>query len=908
MSEFIRIKGARENNLKNISLDIPRNALVVMTGLSGSGKSSLAFDTIYAEGQRRYLESLSAYARQFLEQLSKPDVDSIEGLSPSISVEQKNLSKNPRSTVGTTTEIYDFLRLLFARAGQARCFTCGIPIESQTSQQIVNQIAGLPIDSRFAILAPIVRGRKGEFQKDLFQIRGKGFARARIDGEDVSLSGPVSLKKTFRHDISIYVDRLVVREGMESRVFEAIETAIELSGGLAEILLAGESAPRLVSTRFACTACGSSFPDLEPRSFSFNSSHGACSACNGIGSLYKVNSNAIIQDVDSPLDTAIGESLLELEFGYRALVKGLPNCSFDSLKAIDKDQLLKSLATSLQAIWDEGIESDRQILMEYMSAISCTACDGTRIRKEARAVFIGEKNIANICQMPLNECRSFFEGLELLPSSRPIAEPIVKEILGRLGFLTDVGLSYLTLDRSATTLSGGEAQRIRLASQVGSGLVGVLYVLDEPSIGLHARDNDKLIQTLERLRDSGNSVLVVEHDEETIRRSDFVVDIGPGSGKHGGDVIFHGKVSSLMLSPTSITGFYLSGKKSIPLPTRRKLTTNAAMEFRGLTKNNLKNAAVRLPLGAFIGVSGVSGSGKSTLIIDTVLPALRAKVSRRQFTGIPCESVSGLDSIERVIHVDQDPIGRTPRSNPATYTGIFTDIRTLFASTPEARSRGFSLGRFSFNVKGGRCETCRGEGNSRVSMNFLPDVFVVCDVCSGKRYNRETLEIQYRGKTIHAVLKMSVEEAADFFQNIPNLRFKLRTLVDVGLGYIELGQNAVTLSGGEAQRMKLSRELNRRSAAKTVYILDEPTTGLHFDDVNRLIEILHRLTDQGSTVIVIEHNLDVLKQADYIVDLGPEGGDLGGEVLFQGSPEDLCKIDRSHTAQYLRPKVFPKVP
>lgn len=900
MSKAISIRGAREHNLRNISIDIPRNSLVVMTGLSGSGKSSLAFDTIYAEGQRRYLESLSAYARQFLEQLAKPDVDSIEGLSPAISVEQKNISKNPRSTVGTITEIYDFLRLLYARVGTPRCFECGSAIESQSPQQIVQAITSLPPDSRFAILAPIVRDRKGEFQKELFQARSQGYARARVDGEDVSLTSPIQLKKTFRHDVSIYIDRLIVKPGTETRIYEAIEAAVQLSNGLAEILITGEEKPRLVSTRFACTNCGTSFPELEPRSFSFNSTHGGCSICNGIGSIYRIDPNLIFLDVKSPLDEAIGDSLLELEFGYKSIVKELPNKSYSELSSKEQKALTEKISAALQAIWDEGVDTDRQILIEYMAATECPECLGTRIRKESRSVFVGEKNIAELCALALNDALVFFQQLRLTSSQLLIAEPILKEITGRLTFLIDVGLSYLTLNRSASTLSGGEAQRIRLASQVGSGLVGVLYVLDEPSIGLHARDNDRLISTLERLRDCGNSVIVVEHDEETIRRSDFIVDIGPGSGKHGGEVIFEGKVKDLLTSERSLTGQYLSGNKRIATPQRRSAANTARLELSGLTRNNLQDISVTFPLGCFIGVSGVSGSGKSTLIIDTLLPVLRAKVSNRPIPPLGHGIIRGLETVERVIHVDQDPIGRTPRSNPATYTGVFTEIRTLFSSTPEAKARGYSLGRFSFNVKGGRCEGCRGEGTSRVSMNFLPDVYVTCEVCGGRRYNRETLEVRYRGRTIEEVLKFSVEEAANFFQNIPNLRFKLQTLVDVGLGYIELGQNAVTLSGGEAQRMKLSRELNRRSLAKTVYILDEPTTGLHFDDVLRLIQILHRLVDQGSTVIVIEHNLDVLKQADYLIELGPEGGVGGGRVLFQGPPEDLVRVKESHTAVYLK--------
>lgn len=871
-----------------------------MTGLSGSGKSSLAFDTIYAEGQRRYLESLSAYARQFMEQMTKPDVDSIDGLSPSISVEQKNSSKNPRSTVGTITEIYDFLRLLYARVGKPKCYQCASEIDSQSPQQIVDQITALPPETRFSVLAPIVRDRKGEFHQELFQARTQGFPRARIDGQDVSLSGPVNLKKAFRHNISIYIDRLVVKPGIDSRVSEAIETAISMSGGLAEILLSTEQKSRLVSTRLACVKCGASFPELEPRSFSFNSEHGACTGCVGIGSIYRVDPSLIIQDARNPLSEAIAESLLELEFGYKALIKDLPRISFSELGEKDQKQLLEKLSASLQTIWDKSADSDRQVLMEYMSRSNCPQCGGSRIRKEARSVFLSDKNIFDLTSLSLPECRRFLESLNLDGRMALVAEPILKEIQSRLGFLIDVGLSYLSLSRSAATLSGGEAQRIRLANQVGSGLVGVLYVLDEPSIGLHARDNDRLIASLEKLRDAGNSIIVVEHDEETIRRSDYVVDIGPGSGKHGGAIIFNGPTADLLQTENSLTGQYLAGHKKISQPKWRSLNGLPRMELHGMKLNNLKNVSVSLPLGTFIGFSGVSGSGKSSLVIDTLLPALRANVAQRPFHNLGFDRAEGLESIERVIHVDQDPIGRTPRSNPATYTGFFTEIRSLFALTPEARARGYSIGRFSFNVKGGRCESCRGEGMNRISMSFLPDVFVTCEVCGGKRYNRETLEVRYRGRNIHDVLNFNVEEANDFFQHIPALRFKLQTLVDVGLGYIELGQNAVTLSGGEAQRIKLSRELNKRSTAKTVYILDEPTTGLHFEDVRRLIDILQRLVDQGSTVIVIEHNLDVLKQADYIVDLGPEGGAGGGEVVFSGTITDLCRSERSHTGKYLK--------
>ncbi len=934
MDREIVIKGAREHNLKNVDISIPRDKLVVITGLSGSGKSSLAFDTIYAEGQRRYLESLSAYARQFLDQMRKPEVDSIDGLSPAISIEQKFISRNPRSTVGTVTEIYDFLRLLYARAGTPHCFSCGKPIQTQTIQQIVDQILAEKEGTKFAVLAPIVRGKKGEYQKELLDLRAKGFVRARIDGQEVNLNEPLKLKKTNKHDISVYVDRLVLKSGIQPRLTEAVEMAARLAEGLAEVEFHPDRRSRFFSTKFACADCGTSFPEVEPRSFSFNSPHGACPECTGLGVEQVIDPMKIVPNPSLSLyDGAIAPWAEKSEDWktrvFETLAKKFkfnPTVPFADLPPAVKEILLYgSGKTELDFKVEKGAghtfkqafqgviptlkealanleDEDDEGISDFVTYRRCTACDGTRLRKEMTFVFVGGKNISEICELDISSCHAFLKEVPLNKSQTLIAEPVLKEIFARLNFLENVGLNYLTLARSAATISGGEAQRIRLATQIGSNLVGVLYVLDEPSIGLHQRDNSRLISTLEKLRDQGNSVLVVEHDQETIERADFVVDLGPGAGKRGGEIMYHGTPDKLRSAEGSLTGDYLAGRRTIPIPeTRRKPDSSRMLEIKGATLHNLKDVDVQIPLGLFIGVSGVSGSGKSSLIIDSLLPALEAQISRTRAASPHIREIRGLEQLNKVIHVDQSPIGRTPRSNPATYTGLFTDIRTLFAGLPESKVRGYSLSRFSFNVSGGRCENCGGDGTIRISMNFLPDVFVPCEVCRTKRYNRETLEIHYRGKSIADVLDMTIEDAASFFERVPSLNVKLKTLLDVGLGYVHLGQSAVTLSGGEAQRIKLARELSRRATGKTLYILDEPTTGLHFDDVNKLLQILQLLVSQGNTVLVIEHNLDVIKQADYLIELGPEGGDLGGKLLYQGPPEGLTKISASHTGHYLAP-------
>ena len=929
----IVIKGAREHNLKNVSLSIPRNQLVVFTGLSGSGKSSLAFDTIYAEGQRRYLESLSAYARQFLEQMKKPDVDSIDGLSPSISIEQKNISRNPRSTVGTVTEIYDYLRLLYARVGIPHCHSCGKPIRSQTIQQIVDQILADKPGTKFSVLAPIVRGKKGEYQKELTELRGQGFVRAKIDGEEVNLSTPIKLKKTFKHDISIYVDRLVLKDGIESRLAEALEISTKLAEGLAEVEILREGKTRFFSTKFACADCGTSFPELEPRSFSFNSPHGACPACDGLGSRPKVDPNLVVPSLRLSLregaispwankpkswQAKIYEPLAaKFKFSMDTPFQDLPEKAKrlllfgDEKEEVDFGgfkQKFEGVVPSLEAKLNDPDFDDESELERYLTYQGCETCGGTRLKREMSFVTIHGKNISEVCKLNIEACREFLEKLPLTKGQGLIAQPILKEIASRLSFLTNVGLSYLNLSRSAVSLSGGEAQRIRLATQIGSNLVGVLYILDEPSIGLHQRDNSKLIQTLERLRDQGNSVIVVEHDEETIEHANFVVDLGPGAGEHGGELVCIGSPSDIKKNGKSLTGQYLSGALSIPIPeSRRKVDANRRLTLNGCRQHNLKNLSVDIPLGIFSVVTGVSGSGKSTLILDTLLPALEAYCNGRGFSSPYIDGITGLELIDKVVHVDQSPIGRTPRSNPATYTGVFTDIRALFSELPESKVRGYTPSRFSFNVQGGRCEACGGDGTLKISMHFLPDVFITCEVCQGRRYNRETLEVLYRGKNISDVLQMTIENAAVFFDRVPMLKSKFQTLLDVGLGYIQVGQSAVTLSGGEAQRIKLARELTRRATGKTIYILDEPTTGLHFDDVRKLLHILQVLVDQGNTVLVIEHNLDVIKQADYVIDLGPEGGEAGGELVFEGSPEDLSKHDPSFTGKYLS-KVLAKRP
>jgi len=930
----IVIKGAREHNLKNISVEIPRRQFVVVTGLSGSGKSSLAFDTIYAEGQRRYLESLSAYVRQFLEQLRKPEVDSIDGLSPSISIEQKNISKNPRSTVGTVTEIYDYLRLLYARAGTPHCYRCSKPIHSQSISQIVLQIMAQTSWDRFSILAPIARDKKGEYQKELASFRSKGFLKAHIDGADVNLSEPIKLKKQLKHEVSIYIDRLMHRKGIESRLTEAIELAESITEGLIEVHVTdfdGNQSRKFFSTRYACADCGISFQELEPRNFSFNSPYGACPACNGFGEIGRIDPELLISD---PQLSLIDGAILPWETldankrneWIKAISKHLeidPNRSWKDLTQADRDKLLFSAPTPIQIRITKGkggsYEADfeglvpdlQRRLQEDADATtdlagftvydSCTECQGSRLKQETNSVLIGGMSLGQLCQLSLPESLKFMTQLKLPTQQSLIAEGILKEIMARLGFLIDVGLGYLSLSRSARTLSGGEAQRVRLATQVGSHLVGVLYVLDEPSIGLHQRDNAKLIDTLKQLRDRGNSVIVVEHDHDTILAADFVLDLGPGAGRLGGEIVFSGTPKQLKKSATSLTGKYLCSQLRIEVPTERRKPSERTLTLHGVNKNNLRDVTVKFPLGLFIGVTGVSGSGKSSLIIDTLLPTLQKGILKGSLTSNYVQSVSGLEHLDKVIHVDQAPIGRTPRSNPATYTGLFSEIRTLFSNLPEAQARGYKPGRFSFNVAGGRCEACKGDGALKVTMHFLPNVFIPCETCNQKRFQSSTLEVRYRGKNISEVLSMTIEEALLFFERIPNLRTKLQILKEVGLGYLQLGQNAVTLSGGEAQRIKLTKELSKRSTGKTLYVLDEPTTGLHFDDIRRLLEIIHRLVEQGNTVIVIEHQLDVIKQADYVIELGPEGGEAGGKIVFEGTPEGLCRQPNSATGPYLKP-------
>jgi len=932
VAKEIIIKGAKEHNLKNVSLTIPRDKFVVITGLSGSGKSSLAFDTIYAEGQRRYLESLSAYARQFLEQMKKPDVDSIDGLSPSISIEQKNISRNPRSTVGTVTEIYDYLRLLYARVGIPHCPTCGKPIQSQTIQQIVDQIMGYPEGTKFSVLAPLVRGKKGEYNKELLELRSQGFVRAKIDGNDVNLSQPIKLQKSLKHDISIYIDRLILKLGIEPRLADALEIATKISSGLAEIEVSGVAENRYFSTRFACADCGTSFPELEPRSFSFNSPHGSCPACSGLGTENRFDPKLIVPDptlsiaqgaihpvfsevlnwkenvfeglataykfsVDTPYQKLPARVQLVLLYGSGKEEIEFKQASKKSVHSFT--QKYSGVIPALQEKLDAS-EDAAEELSEYITHDACSTCNGTRLKKEMLSVLVGGKHIADFCSLNVSAAAQFLRELKLSKHHTLVATPILKEIESRLSFLANVGLNYLTLSRSAATLSGGEAQRIRLATQIGSNLVGVLYILDEPSIGLHQRDNEKLIHTLEQLRDNGNSVLVVEHDEDTILRADYVIDIGPGAGEHGGEIVFEGTPDALKKNTKSLTGRYLSHRTVVPVPeTRRPANSDRTLEIIGATAHNLRNIDVKIPLGTFVCITGVSGSGKSSLIIDTLLPGLEQKLLGHKNRVIAAKGMKGLEHLDKVVHVNQSPIGRTPRSNPATYTGLFGDIRTLFAELPESKVRGYTASRFSFNVAGGRCEACSGDGNIKISMHFLPDVFVACEVCNGRRYNRETLEVLYRGKSIADVLAMTVEQAHEFFERVPSLRSKFQTLLDVGLSYVQVGQSAVTLSGGEAQRIKLAKELNRRATGRTIYVLDEPTTGLHFEDVRKLLQILQTLVAQGNTVVVIEHNLDVIKQADHIIDLGPEGGEGGGEIVFAGTPEEICRWENSYTGKYL---------
>jgi len=873
----IRIRGAREHNLKSIDLDIPRDRLIVITGVSGSGKSSLAFDTVYAEGQRRYVESLSAYARQFLEQMDKPDVDLIEGLSPAISIEQKTTSKNPRSTVATVTEIYDYLRLLYARVGRPFCYRCGKPIASQTVSQIVDQVLSLPAGAKIQVLAPIVRGRKGEYRQIFVQMRKEGFVRVRVNGALHDLDQAIELDKNKKHTIEVVVDRLVVSDTLGRRLADSLETALKLAEGIVTINQLEKGQDLTFSERMACIECGVSYPEISPRIFSFNNPHGACPACDGLGT--KVDLRAASLD---PNLRELGEEF----FGA-------------SLGALDR----RYKETQSSRVREE-IES----YVERLASVQpCPECEGARLRKESLAIRVGGLNIAELTRKSIKDAVAFFaalggngDGTSLTEKEREIARRILKEIRERLGFLMNVGLDYLALDRTAATLAGGEGQRIRLATQIGSSLMGVLYILDEPSIGLHQRDNVRLLSTLKRLRDLGNTVLVVEHDEETIRAADYVIDLGPGAGVAGGRVVAAGPPEAIMADRASLTGRYLSGEFSIPVPAQRRPPTGQQLTIVGARDHNLKNIEVEIPLGLFTCVTGVSGSGKSTLVTDILRKALDAALyGGRQRPGAH-DKILGMEQIDKVIDIDQSPIGRTPRSNPATYTGVFGFIRELYALTPEARMRGYQPGRFSFNVKGGRCEACQGDGLIQIEMHFLPDVYVTCEVCKGKRYNRETLEITFKGKSIADILAMTVDEALRFFENVPRIREKLQTLYDVGLGYIKLGQSATTLSGGEAQRVKLSRELSRRATGRTLYILDEPTTGLHFADIQQLLDVLHRLRDTGNTVLVIEHNLDVIKTADYIIDLGPEGGDAGGSVVAVGTPEQVARVKASYTGQFLK--------
>ena len=932
------IRGAREHNLKDVSLELPRDQLIVFTGISGSGKSSLAFDTIYAEGQRRYVESLSSYARQFLGQMDKPDVDFIEGLSPAISIDQKSAPKNPRSTVGTITEIYDYLRLLYARIGRPHCHNCGRPIARQTPEQIVDRVLEMPEGTRFQVLAPIVRSRKGEFTNLFADLARQGYARARIDGEVKDLSEKIRLDRYYQHDIDVIVDRLVIKEGIQSRLQDSIETALKLAEGQAAIdLVDDESEDILFSQFFACTFCGLSFDELAPRNFSFNSPYGACERCDGLGTHLEVDPELVIPDPDLSIDDGaiapwsgrrleyfdrLMESLAKNNrFKTNVPFKRLPKKIQDLIMYGDEETEVhvryRNRFNRIRSYWTtyEGVipwlerrrdETDSEYAREryeqYFREVPCPQCKGARLRPESLAVTLGGKDINELCTLCISDTDAFLRQIELDEREMFIAERVLKEIHARLGFLLDVGLDYLTLARNSATLAGGEAQRIRLATQIGSGLVGVLYVLDEPSIGLHQRDNQRLIATLERLRDLGNTLIVVEHDEETILAADHVVDIGPGAGEHGGKIVYAGPLQGLVEKTDSVTGDYVSGRRSIEIPGQRRLPVKGDLVVRGARQHNLQNIDVSFPLGCFVAVTGVSGSGKSTLVNEVLYRAVHQKLNRQaRLVAGKHKRIDGLDLIDKVIDIDQSPIGRTPRSNAATYTGVFDHVRKLFAATPDAKRRGYQPGRFSFNVKGGRCEACAGDGTIKIEMHFLPDVYVPCEICKGKRYNRETLEVKFKGKNIAEVLGMSVEEACEFFSAIPPIARHMTTLRDVGLGYIKLGQPAPTLSGGEAQRVKLASELSKRSTGRTLYILDEPTTGLHFDDVSKLLGVLHRLVDAGNTVVVIEHNLDVIKTADHIVDLGPEGGAGGGKVVAKGTPEDIAATAGSYTGHYLKP-------
>jgi len=968
-SDRIVISGARAHNLKGVNLELPRDSLIVMTGLSGSGKSSLAFDTIYAEGQRRYVESLSAYARQFLGQMEKPDVDSIEGLSPAISIDQKTTSRNPRSTVGTVTEIYDYLRLLWARIGKPHCYNCGAPIQGQSLEQITDRVMTLEEGARFMVLAPIVRGRKGEYGRQLEEMRGQGYVRAVIDGELRRLDEDIDLDKKYKHDISVVVDRLVIKEGIRKRLSESIEAASQLAEGIIEVeivdgessgdrvsngdeapgvkVLSGPSAGKrgevlVFSEKFACLNCGTSMPELEPRIFSFNSPHGCCHRCHGLGFQRVIDPELIVPDPT----LSISEGALEpwtkaASMYHRRLLEAVAEANgidvdtpWQDLPQRDRDLLLEGtgndrhtvsyrnrfgrrrtytvrfdgMLTSLERRYqDTDSDNTRERIEGLMALQPCPECGGARLRPESLAVTVGDLNIYEYTQMSARAALAWIEELELTETERAIARLVVREIAERLRFLDSVGIGYLSLERAANTLSGGEAQRIRLATQIGSSLVGVLYILDEPSIGLHQRDNAKLIDTLQRLRDLGNTVIVVEHDEGTIRAADYVVDLGPGAGEHGGEVVAGGTPGQISRSSASLTGQYLSGKRSIPVPADRR-SPRDELVVRGARQHNLKDIDVKVPLGVFCCVTGVSGSGKSTLVNEILYRAVANRLHRARFRPGAHDRIEGLEHVDKIINIDQSPIGRTPRSNPATYTGVFDHIRDLFSKTKEARVRGYKPGRFSFNVKGGRCEVCRGDGQIKIEMHFLPDVYVPCEQCHGRRYNRETLEVRFKGKSIADVLEMSVEEAVEFFAHIPKIHRRLQTLHDVGLDYIRLGQPATTLSGGEAQRVKLATELSKVATGDTLYILDEPTTGLHFEDVSRLLEVLDRLVENGNTVVVIEHNLDVIKSADRIIDLGPEGGEAGGELIATGSPEEIAASSASYTGRFLRELVTPAKP